>query len=137
MTVGTSTSGIIGRARRTGPASYSPSPKSTSGAFRRPQPRSSRAPASSGRFGLFVTPWPVLFSLGREGVLPGSLSRTHVAGRLSTQRIAGPDCARCGVVMVFAFSGKTASFTLSKWFTKLYALGVIHLLALTLVAVVA
>jgi hypothetical protein len=31
--------------------------------------------------------------------------------------------------MVFAFSGKTASFTLSKWFTKLCALGVILLLA--------
>jgi amino acid transporter len=76
------------------------------------------------------------FSLGREGVLPGVLGRTH-------QRHGSPhfgsvtQTALATVVVAgFASSGKDPMLTFFSWFTNLGALGVILLLVLTSAAVV-
>ncbi|WUI01692.1 APC family permease [Spirillospora sp. NBC_00431] len=77
------------------------------------------------------------FSLGREGVLPSPLSRTH--DRHGSPHIGSltQTVLAAAVVIVFALSGKDPVLTLFNWFTNLGALGVILLLTVTSAAVVA
>ncbi|MFI7707778.1 APC family permease [Nonomuraea sp. NPDC049480] len=75
------------------------------------------------------------FSLGREGVLPDVLGRTHVrhgsphVGSMTQTALAA------AVVVAFALSGGDPMLTFFSWFTNLGALGVILLLVLTSAAV--
>ncbi|AHH95497.1 amino acid permease family protein [Kutzneria albida DSM 43870] len=77
------------------------------------------------------------FALGREGVLPVALGRTHTrhgsphVGSLTQTALAAV------VVLVFALLGKDPVATLFTWFTNIGALGVLLLLAVTSVAVLA
>lgn len=77
------------------------------------------------------------FSLGRDGVLPGRLARTHSRHRSPHIGSATQTILAIAVVVVFAASGKDPVLTLFNWFTNLGALGVMLLLALTSAAVVA
>ncbi|MFC0865379.1 APC family permease [Sphaerimonospora cavernae] len=76
------------------------------------------------------------FSLGREGVLPRGLGRTHPrhgspwVGSVTQTLIAAV------VLFVFAIVGDDPTETLFNWFTNLGALGVILLLVITSVSVI-
>ncbi|HEU5023756.1 MAG TPA: APC family permease [Spirillospora sp.] len=138
MTVGTGTAGIIGRAQKDGPGLV----------FALAGEHVGKPFADLAQLFLVTSLFAALlsfhnavaryfFSLGREGVLPAPLSRTHDRhgsphiGSLTQTVLAAV------VVTVFAFSGKDPVLTLFNWFTNLGALGVILLLALTSAAVVA
>ncbi|GAA2146488.1 APC family permease [Actinomadura napierensis] len=138
MTVGTGTSQIIGRAQKDGPGLV----------FALSEEHVGKLFADLAQLFLVTSLFAALlsfhnavaryfFSLGREGVLPAPLSRTHARhgsphiGSLAQTVLAAV------VVTVFAFSGKDPVLTLFNWFTNLGALGVILLLALTSAAVVA
>ncbi|WP_067815697.1 APC family permease [Actinomadura kijaniata] len=75
-------------------------------------------------------------SLGREGVLPGVLARTHPAHGSPHVGSATQTALAAVVVAAFALSGGDPVLTLFNWLTNLGALGVILLLALTSAAVV-
>ncbi|MFC6883880.1 MULTISPECIES: APC family permease [Actinomadura] len=76
------------------------------------------------------------FSLGREGVLPGVLGRTHPRHRSPHAGSAAQSALAVLAVAAFAAAGEDPVLTLFNWFTNLGALGVILLLALTSAAVV-
>ncbi|WP_067461138.1 APC family permease [Actinomadura macra] len=137
MTVGTGSSQIIGRAQKDGPALV----------FVLAEAHIGKLFADLAQLFLVTSLFAALlsfhnavaryfFSLGREGVLPSPLSRTHTrhgsphVGSLTQTVVAAV------VVVVFAASGKDPVLTLFNWFTNLGALGVILLLALTSAAVV-
>ncbi|MBO2462040.1 APC family permease [Actinomadura violacea] len=138
MTVGTGTSQIVGRARKDGPGLV----------FALSDEHVGKLFADLAQIFLVTSLFAALlsfhnavaryfFSLGREGVLPAPLSRTHArhgspyVGSLTQTVLA------VVVVTVFASTGKDPVLTLFNWFTNLGALGVILLLALTSAAVVA
>ncbi|MCP2341856.1 APC family permease [Actinomadura rupiterrae] len=77
------------------------------------------------------------YSLGRDGVLPSPLARTHPKHSSPHVGSAAQTVLAIAVVVVFAASGKDPVLTLFNWFTNLGALGVMLLLALTSAAVVA
>ncbi|TDD24127.1 APC family permease [Actinomadura sp. KC06] len=138
MTVGAGASEIIGRAQKDGPALVFVLSEEHVGALF----------ADLAQLFLVTSLFAALlsfhnavaryfFSLGREGVLPSPLSRTH--DRHGSPHIGSLTQTALAVVVVvaFAFSGKDPVLTLFNWFTNLGALGVILLLTVTSAAVVA
>lgn len=75
------------------------------------------------------------YALGREGLLPDRLGRTHV--RHASPHIGSATQTAIGVVVValFAASGADPVLTLFSWLTNLGTLGVIALMALASLAV--
>ncbi|MFI0373747.1 APC family permease [Actinomadura sp. 1N219] len=138
MTVGAGSSEIVGRAQKDGPALVFVLSEEHVGALF----------ADLAQLFLVTSLFAALlsfhnavaryfFSLGREGVLPSPLSRTH--DRHGSPHIGSLTQTALAVVVViaFAFSGKDPVLTLFNWFTNLGALGVILLLTVTSAAVVA
>jgi len=76
------------------------------------------------------------FSLGREGVLPGGLGRTHDRHRSPHVGSVTQTALAAVAVAAFALAGQDPVLALFNWLTNLGALGVIFLLALISVAVV-
>ncbi|TDD92244.1 APC family permease [Actinomadura rubrisoli] len=138
MTVGTGSSQIVGRAQKDGPGLV----------FALSEEHVGKLFADLAQLFLVTSLFAALlsfhnavaryfFSLGREGVLPSPLSRTHVRHGSPHVGSATQTALAAAVVVVFALSGKDPVLTLFNWFTNLGALGVILLLTLTSAAVVA
>lgn len=77
------------------------------------------------------------FALGREGVLPTPLGRTHPRNDSPHLGSATQTGLAAAVVIVFAVLDRDPMATLFNWFTNLGALGVMLLLVLTSLAVIA
>ncbi|MFE3203631.1 APC family permease [Embleya sp. NPDC059237] len=77
------------------------------------------------------------FALGREGVLPTPLGRTHPRNDSPHLGSATQTVLAAAVVIVFAVLDRDPMATLFNWFTNLGALGVMLLLVLTSLAVIA
>ncbi|OPC78675.1 amino acid permease [Embleya scabrispora] len=77
------------------------------------------------------------FALGREGVLPTPLGRTHPRNDSPHLGSATQTVLAAAVVLVFAVLDRDPMATLFNWFTNLGALGVMLLLVLTSLAVIA
>ncbi|MUN38831.1 APC family permease [Actinomadura litoris] len=137
MTVGTGSSQIIARARKDGPALvFVLAEEHVGGLF-----------SDLAQIFLITSLFAALlsfhnavaryfFSLGREGVLPSPLSRTHARHGSPHVGSATQTALAAGVVAVFALAGEDPVLSLFNWFTNLGALGVIALLALTSASVV-
>ncbi|MFE2868747.1 APC family permease [Embleya sp. NPDC059259] len=76
------------------------------------------------------------FALGREGVLPTALGRTHPRTDSPHLGSATQTALAAAVVIAFAALDRDPMATLFNWFTNLGALGVLLLLVLTSLAVV-